>query len=370
MAVTVNGATRTFTRTGSGTYERRIKINWTGTVDSSGVQISAVDQGITDATPPLAFALVSPANGQTVQSTMPVLVWRKSSDPESGIQRYDVFVNSIKVASTTDTSYAFTAITPGSFTWYVSAVNWVNKSTLSASQTFVYSDNTPPTVFSLVAPADNATVTGPAVSFYWQTATDNGTGMDHYEFSLDNVKVADIPCDTGAMAYGNLALGKSATASSVAQGNLAANAVDGSSATRWESSAADNQWLCIDLGAPSQIDSVTLSWEAAYASSYEIDVANDTANWTGKAVYQTTTGSGGKESIKGLNAVGRYIRILCVKRGTGWGNSLYEFGVYGMPLATYSAASVSAGAHTWNVVAADKAGNKRTATKAFLVTVQ
>jgi hypothetical protein len=370
VAVTVNGATTPFSRVGSGTFDRRIKINWAGTVDSTGVLIGAVDQGFNDATPPLAFALVTPANGATVQSTMPVLVWQKSSDPESGIQRYDVFVNNSKVASTTDTSYAFTAITPGSFSWYISAVNWVNKSTSSATQTFVYSDNIPPSVFSLVAPTDNATITGPAVSFFWQTATDNGTGMDHYEISLDGVKVADVACDTGGKSYGNLALGKTANASSVAQGNVATNAVDGNATTRWESSAADNQWLCIDLGTPSRIDSVTISWEAAFASSYEIDVSNDTTNWTGKAVYQTITGAGGKESIKGLNAIGRYIRLFCIKRGTTWGNSLYEFGIYGMPLAVYSAASVPAGTHSWNVVAADKAGNKRTATKAFSVTVQ
>ena len=370
VAVTVNGATAQFSRIGSGSFDRRIKITWAGTVDSTGVLIGAVDQGFNDATPPLAFGLVSPANGQTVQSAMPSLVWQKSSDPESGIQRYDVFVNNTKVASTTDTSFAFTSITPGSFSWYVSAVNWVNKSTSSAAQTFVYSDTIPPSAFSLASPADNATVTGPAVSFFWQTATDNGTGMDHYEFSLDGAKVTSVACDTSGRSYGNLALGKPASASTVAQNNAAANAVDGNATTRWESSAADNQWLCVDLGAPSRIDSVALSWEAAYASSYEIDVTNDTTDWTGKAAYQTTTGAGGKESIKGISAIGRYVRILCIKRGSTWGNSLYEFSVYGMPFAAYSAASVPVGVHSWDVVAVDKAGNKRSAAKAFSVSVQ
>ncbi len=370
VSVTVNGATAQFSRIGSGTFDRRIKINWTGTVDSTGVLIGAADQGFNDATPPLAFNLVTPANGSTVQSTMPILVWNQSSDPESGIQEYDVYVNGNKVASTTDTFYAFTAITPGSFSWYVTAINWVNKGTSSATRTFAYSDTIPPSAFSLSAPADNGTVSGPAVSFFWQTATDNGTGMDHYEFSLDGAKVANVVCDTVATSYGNIALGKTATGSSVAQGNVATNAVDGNATTRWESSAADSQWLRIDLGTPSRIDSATISWEAAYASSYEIDVANDTLSWTGKAVYQTTTSAGGKESIKGLNAIGRYVRLFCIKRGTTWGNSLYEFSVYGMPLATYLAASVPAGVHSWNVVAVDKAGNKTAANKAFSVTVQ
>jgi hypothetical protein len=41
--VTVNGAAATFTRVGSGTFDRRVKINWSGTVDSTGVLISAGD---------------------------------------------------------------------------------------------------------------------------------------------------------------------------------------------------------------------------------------------------------------------------------------------------------------------------------------
>jgi hypothetical protein len=369
VSVTVNGAAATFSRIGSGTFDRRIKINWSGTVDSNGVLIGAVDQGFNDSTPPLAFSLVTPANGQTVPCAAPVLVWRKSSDPESGIQWYDVFINNSKVASTTDTFYAFTAVTPGSFQWYISAVNWVNLSTLSATQTFVYSDTTPPSAFSLITPANNAAVTGPAVMFCWQNATDNCIGMDHYEFSLDGTKLATVAY-TATMSYGNIALGKTASASSVLEGNVAQNAVDGNSATRWESAWADSQWLLVDLGTPSQIDSVAISWEAAYATSYEIDVANDTTNWTGKAVYQTAAGKGGTESIKGLNVIGRYIRLFCIKRATAWGNSLYEFTVYGMPFAAYSDASVSAGAHTWTVTAVDKAGNKTVANKAFSVTVQ
>ena len=41
--VTVNGAAATFTRVGSGSFDKRVKINWTGTVDSTGVVVSATD---------------------------------------------------------------------------------------------------------------------------------------------------------------------------------------------------------------------------------------------------------------------------------------------------------------------------------------
>jgi hypothetical protein len=43
IAVTVNGAVTTFSRIGSGSFDRRVKINWSGTVDSTGVLISATD---------------------------------------------------------------------------------------------------------------------------------------------------------------------------------------------------------------------------------------------------------------------------------------------------------------------------------------
>jgi hypothetical protein len=41
--VTVNGAAATFTRVGSGSFDKRVKINWSGTVDSTGVVIGATD---------------------------------------------------------------------------------------------------------------------------------------------------------------------------------------------------------------------------------------------------------------------------------------------------------------------------------------
>src|SRR5258705_9672215 len=57
----------------------------------------------------------------------------------------------------------------------------------------------------------------------------------------------------------NLALNKTATASSVLGGNTAAMAFDGNTGTRWESTqGVDPQWLQVDLGATYTITSVIL----------------------------------------------------------------------------------------------------------------
>jgi hypothetical protein len=70
-----------------------------------------------------------------------------------------------------------------------------------------------------------------------------------------------------------------------------------------------------------------LSWEAAYASGYSIQVSNDATNWTN--IYSTTTGNGATDDLTGLSGTGRYIRMNGTARGTAWGYSLWEFEVYG-----------------------------------------
>ncbi len=133
-----------------------------------------------------------------------------------------------------------------------------------------------------------------------------------------------------ARAAGNLALNKPATASSVESGTtlVAANAVDGNTATRWGSvdPATTAQWIYVDLGTTNSINHVVLNWEAAYASSYQVQVSNDASAWT--TIFSTTTGNGGIDDLTGLSGSGRYVRVYCTVRGTSYGYSLWEFEVY------------------------------------------
>ena len=129
--------------------------------------------------------------------------------------------------------------------------------------------------------------------------------------------------------YQDLALDQPTTASSTysATGNLAAAATDGDPGSRWESAYSDPQWLEVDLGSPISICAAALSWEAAYASAFQIQVSTDNTNWTN--VYSTTTATGGSESFT-FSATARYIRVYATKRATQWGDSILEFDVYGL----------------------------------------
>jgi hypothetical protein len=122
------------------------------------------------------------------------------------------------------------------------------------------------------------------------------------------------------------ALNHPATASSLESSAYpASNAVDGNTGTRWSSSFSDPQWLQVDLGTSQTICQVTLDWEAAYATAFQIQTSADGTNWT--TIYSTTTGTGGTQTLS-VNGTGRYVRMNGTARATPYGYSLWEFGVY------------------------------------------
>lgn len=141
----------------------------------------------------------------------------------------------------------------------------------------------------------------------------------------------------------NLALNKAVTVSSTEAnlGNIASNATDGKADTRWSSLYADPQWIKIDLGAPYILDNFSLLWEVAFAKSYVVEVSMDNINWS--QVMQTTTGDGGIDDIAITPTSAQYVRLTATVRATTFGNSLFEFEVYGSDMVT--SIDIEAGNH-------------------------
>ncbi|WP_197038466.1 DUF1996 domain-containing protein [Herbidospora cretacea] len=121
--------------------------------------------------------------------------------------------------------------------------------------------------------------------------------------------------------------GKTATASSVEGGHVAANAVDGNAGSRWSSLFSDPQWLRVDFGAATAMNQVVLRWEAAYATAYQIQTSTDGTSWT--TVVTRTAQTGGVQTINFTQTSARYIRVYTTARATAYGVSLWEFEVYG-----------------------------------------
>jgi beta-glucosidase-like glycosyl hydrolase len=154
-----------------------------------------------------------------------------------------------------------------------------------------------------------------------------GTGRaTGYGYSLWELQVFGSFGTAAACGTTNAALNRPATASSAENaGTPAAAAVDGDAGTRWASAFSDPQWIQVDLGASASVCQVVLNWEAAYATAFQVQVSADATTWS--TVYSTTTGAGGTQTLT-VTGAGRYVRVNGTARATGYGYSLWEFGIY------------------------------------------
>jgi endoglucanase Acf2 len=173
------------------------------------------------------------------------------------------------------------------------------------------------------------------------------------------VAVIDAPTD--------IALGKSATASTFDGANSADAAVDGSPETRWESAhGAGEQWLRIDLEKSYDISSVHINWENAAAAKYEIQVSdNEDGPWTSLKTVTKSTPAVDDIVVEGA---GRFVRVLGLERLTNYGYSIWDLSVTGtispesidvdaLLVAPRDVAVVSGRDATFAAYAFDTAGN-------------
>ncbi len=129
-----------------------------------------------------------------------------------------------------------------------------------------------------------------------------------------------------------LSQGKTATSSSTENaGTPASAAVDGNTGTRWSSAFSDAQWLQVDLGSTQTITKVVLNWESAYAKTFTIQTSTNGTTWTN--ITPPTAGVAGLQTLT-VSGSGRYVRMNATARATGYGDSLWEFQVYGGGTAT------------------------------------
>src|SRR5690606_26181948 len=71
---------------------------------------------------------------------------------------------------------------------------------------------------------------------------------------------------------------------------------------------------------------VKLNWQNSYAVEYQLQTSANGSDW--KTVAHVRDSDGGIDEIT-LNAAGRYVRMLGIKRSTRYGFSLWEMEVYG-----------------------------------------
>ncbi|MEU4677424.1 discoidin domain-containing protein [Micromonospora sp. NPDC023737] len=153
---------------------------------------------------------------------------------------------------------------------------------------------------------------------------------------------------------GNLALGRTVTATSSTQNYVAANTVDGNAASYWES-ANNNfpQSLTVDLGAVRDVDRVQLKLPAGWerrTQTLAVLGSTDGSSWAtlaGSAGHTFDPASGNSVSVALPAGDRRFVR-LTFTGNTGWpAGQLAEFEVYGdgstPPPTTPPAGNLAAG---------------------------
>ncbi len=140
---------------------------------------------------------------------------------------------------------------------------------------------------------------------------------------------------------GNLALFKPIVTSSNENENaIETFANDGDLDSRWSSIYGNDEWIYVDLLAPTEISSIKLFWEDAFGSAYEIEVSDDAVNWL--SVFTELNGNGGEDNIEIENVTTRYVRMFGQIRETAFGFSLYEFEIYGEEIDIIEESSIEA----------------------------
>lgn len=131
--------------------------------------------------------------------------------------------------------------------------------------------------------------------------------------------------------------GWTASASTTGGTNVAGNAIDGSTTTRWRANAAQatNQWFQVDMASPRTFVEISLDTSVTsteYPRNFKVQVANDNLSWATAPTVATGTGTTAVTTIAFAPQTARYVRVtLTMPNAAFW--SIYDFNVYGTALS-------------------------------------
>jgi hexosaminidase len=153
------------------------------------------------------------------------------------------------------------------------------------------------------------------------------------DFEADFVKLGDGPgveFDPPQIVErpGNLAFGKSATASHRPEGHFgAAQVTDGRAASRWFADSKAGPSITVDLGLSREIGRVKLRWAPSFEGrSYKVQLSSDGEGWKDLV---TMRGPGrAVDDIVMASHRARYVRLVFDKTGNPGQVSLFEVEVY------------------------------------------
>ena len=115
-------------------------------------------------------------------------------------------------------------------------------------------------------------------------------------------------------------------ASATASTGNAALAIDDIIGSRWESAAEDPTTFTANIGALTNIESVSLTWETASAKDYTLSGSIDGTIWVEIEAF-TDMPPGPRTDVIEVDAQYQHLKMVGTLRNTPYGYSLYEFDV-------------------------------------------
>jgi hypothetical protein len=157
-------------------------------------------------------------------------------------------------------------------------------------------------------------------AYYYRVRSYNGSGNSAYS------NEANATTQSNA----NLALNKTATATSTNGSNTPAKAVDGNTSSYWSSvkltTSNQIQYLTVNLASAQTVGKVVINWNSTnYAKKYNVQVSTNGTTFT--TVYTDNAGNGGVDTYTFTTTTAQYVRLeMTVKNKTYY--QIKEFEIY------------------------------------------
>ncbi|PTX90951.1 chondroitinase-B domain-containing protein [Opitutus sp. ER46] len=152
----------------------------------------------------------------------------------------------------------------------------------------------------------------------WNVNATPGGALTYWPVTLTSVSAAKF------------SIAASAVSASANDGNVPANTVDGSLATRW-SAQGDGQWIQYDLGAvrtPAWIRLAFLNGDTR-TSSFDVQLSSNGSSWTTVYTGSSSGTTTALETYNFPNAAARYVRVIGHGNSVNTWNSITETEVWG-----------------------------------------
>ncbi|MDI6794105.1 MAG: DPP IV N-terminal domain-containing protein, partial [bacterium] len=179
-------------------------------VGNGGTILRFVGDQQADTTPPTAFDLLSPADNSRTDNPRPTFTWQASSDLESGITWYELWIDGAKAKEVAGTlAIPEQALSVGEHTWYVVARNDAGLTTQSNSFTLTVDQinisNGIVAYYPFNGNANDESGNGNHGIVYGSTLTKDRFGNSNSAYSFDGINnYIEVPTSSWFKFNGNI----------------------------------------------------------------------------------------------------------------------------------------------------------------------